>query len=239
MNDPVRTRLLALATFLASLLLLGATWLAGAVPVAAQYSSASPTATATPAAMATSAPTATPAPPASIQLGSATSGSLGRYLTGPDGHALYWLSSDTATGSVCVGHCLSVWPPLYVAAGGTITLPSSASGTLSSFTRAATGGTQVSYDGHPLYYFGGDSAAGQTNGEGIAALGGVWHVAAFAAATTASSTPASTALPPTSTSNAQTGTVGTGTLLLVLLVIGAVVVGAAVFSPLPRRLRRR
>lgn len=242
MNHAVRARLLALLAFLATLALLGATWLAGALPVAAQSATASPTAT-------PAAATPTPVPPASVALGTATSGTLGTYLTGPDGHALYWLSTDTATGTTCTGHCLTIWPPQYVAAGGTVTAPSAATGTLSTFARADTGGTQVRYNDHPLYYFAGDSAAGDTNGQGIKAFNGTWSVAVVAAAATAaptatpaavtSSAPTSTVLPPTSTGTGtgQSGTVGGGTLLLVLLGLAAITVVVVLASPLPRKLR--
>jgi predicted lipoprotein with Yx(FWY)xxD motif len=37
-------------------------------------------------------------------------------------------------------------------------------------------GQQVEYDGHLLYGFSGDTAAGQAHGEGIVAFGGTWHV---------------------------------------------------------------
>ena len=116
----------------------------------------------------------------SVTLGTATSATLGSYLTGPSGHTHYWLSSDTATGATCTGGCLTNWPPLSVSAGATVTA-AGVGGTFTTFTRPDTQALQVAYDGHPLYYFAHDSAAGQTNGAGIAAFGGTWHVAAVAA----------------------------------------------------------
>ncbi len=117
----------------------------------------------------------------SVTLGTATSATLGTYLTGPTGHTLYWLSSDTATGATCTGGCLTNWPPLSVSAGDTVTA-AGAGGAFTTFTRPDTQALQVAYNGHPLYYFAHDSAAGQTNGDGIAAFGGTWHVAAVVAA---------------------------------------------------------
>jgi hypothetical protein len=38
------------------------------------------------------------------------------------------------------------------------------------------GTKQVTYAGHPLYFYAGDSAAGQTNGQGINSFGGIWGV---------------------------------------------------------------
>lgn len=87
-------------------------------------------------------------------------------LTAPDGHTLYYFTPDTAGGKpTCTGSCASLWPAL------TATSPtevSSAKGTLS----VVSG--QVVYNGHPLYEYTGDSAAGQANGEGIM---GKWYAA--------------------------------------------------------------
>ncbi|HKV57746.1 MAG TPA: hypothetical protein VJO32_05670 [Ktedonobacteraceae bacterium] len=90
-------------------------------------------------------------------------------LINSQGMTLYYNTSDT-TSSVCSGGCASSWPPLVSS-----TVPSTAAtlpGTLSLFTDA--NGSQVTYNGHPLYTFSGDTAPGQVNGDGI---GGVWFVA--------------------------------------------------------------
>jgi predicted lipoprotein with Yx(FWY)xxD motif len=132
-------------------------------------------------------PTPTPAatlppvgPPASVALGMATSPALGPILTDPSGMTLYTLSSDPLNGSACTGGCLSNWPPLLLAAGGTVSGPSGVSLALGTFTRSDNGTTQGMLNGHALYTFAGDSAPGQTNGEGIVAFGGTWHVASAA-----------------------------------------------------------
>ena len=117
----------------------------------------------------------------------------GLVLTGPSGMTLYTLSSDSNNGSVCTGGCLAAWPPLLVASGGTVTGPSGGSLTFSTFTRTDDSSVQASADGRPLYYFGGDSAPGQTNGEGIKGAGGVWHVASSAATSAANPAPAAAA----------------------------------------------
>jgi Uncharacterized protein conserved in bacteria len=128
--------------------------------------------------------------PASIQVGTTPTSALGVVLTGPSGMTLYTLSSDSNNGSVCTGGCLAAWPPLLVASGGTVTGPSGGSLTFSTFTRTDDSSVQASADGRPLYYFGGDSAPGQTNGEGIKGAGGVWHVASSAATSAANAAPA-------------------------------------------------
>jgi predicted lipoprotein with Yx(FWY)xxD motif len=137
---------------------------------------------------------ASPAVSTSVQVGTTSTAALGTVLTGPNGMTLYTLSSDPNNGSVCTAKCLGFWPPLLVTSGGTVTGPSGTSLTFATFTRADDGTTQLAADGRALYYFANDTAAGQTNGEGIKGAGGVWHVAsATAAATPATAAPASAA----------------------------------------------
>src|SRR5579859_2697543 len=109
---------------------------------------------------------------AAVTLKTATMTVKGKSITAlvnSSGMTLYYNTSDTAS-SVCSGGCASAWPPVVStsAPGSGATLP----GTLSLLTDA--NGSQVTYNGHPLYIYSGDSAPGQTNGEGI---GGVWFVA--------------------------------------------------------------
>jgi predicted lipoprotein with Yx(FWY)xxD motif len=191
-------------------------------------------------------PSAVPAAaPASLQLGARSSATLGSFLVGPNGLTLYTLSSETSTGSVCTGGCLTNWPALVVAPGGSVSGPARATGTFSTFTRADNSSTQVALNSHPLYYFAGDSAAGQTNGEGLAAFGGTWHVAAaaLAAATSSSPSPAASATsasapPPTSTDGNASGD-GSGVIpALLLALFGAATVTIATVGALSRRTRR-
>jgi len=116
----------------------------------------------------------TPAP-------SATAGGTGNVvvsvsagnLVGPNGLALYTYDNDSAGASNCYTGCVDNWPPLAVATGQLATGGSGVTGTFTSFART-DGTTQVVYDGKPLYYFVGDQAPGDINGDG---LGGVWHLA--------------------------------------------------------------
>ncbi len=93
-------------------------------------------------------------------------------LTNADGKTLYYFTSDTATTAACATGCISVWPPLLFTGSGSPSSANALSGTLSTQTDA--NGNQVEYNGHPLYLYSGDTAAGQTNGEG---LFGKWFVA--------------------------------------------------------------
>jgi predicted lipoprotein with Yx(FWY)xxD motif len=122
-----------------------------------------------------SAPTPTPSPAAqtaSVMTSTATiNGKSVTFLVNSAGMTLYYRTSDTAT-SVCSGGCAGAWPPLLSSA--TPTTSASLPGKLGVISD--TNGSQATYNGHPLYTFSGDTAAGQTNGEGV---GGVWFVAAI------------------------------------------------------------
>jgi len=92
-------------------------------------------------------------------------------LTNSSGRTLYWFAPDTPSKSVCYGTCASYWPPVIgnPAAGPGVTLGKVA-------TIARTDGTiQVTYAGHPLYTYIGDTAPGQANGNDINLNGGFWH----------------------------------------------------------------
>jgi predicted lipoprotein with Yx(FWY)xxD motif len=104
--------------------------------------------------------------------GEAENATLGKtVLTTTKGRTLYSLSVEKNGKFICTASCLSVWHPLMVPAGVHPTGPVKL-GTV----ERPEGGTQVTYKGRPLYRFGGDSKAGQANGEGIKDVG-TWHAA--------------------------------------------------------------
>jgi len=92
-------------------------------------------------------------------------------LTTAQGMTLYYRTVDRPPTTVCSGGCASAWPPLLVSGSTTPTSAPTLPGKLSVQTDA--NGTQVEYNGHPLYTFSGDTSPGQTTGEGF---GGIWHV---------------------------------------------------------------
>jgi predicted lipoprotein with Yx(FWY)xxD motif len=91
-------------------------------------------------------------------------------VTNAQGFTLYSFAPDTATASKCTGACAQIWPPVTgpAAAGQGVT------GTLGAITRS-DGSKQVTYNGHPLYTYTADTAAGQAKGNGLNVDGGVWH----------------------------------------------------------------
>ena len=101
-----------------------------------------------------------------------TAGSTGTFLTDSSGKAVYLWVKDGHNMSACSGACAGAWPP--VTAKGTVTAGGSAKASdLGTITRS-DGTKQVTYDGHPLYYYAGDSSAGQTNGQGSDGFGAKW-----------------------------------------------------------------
>src|SRR3954470_3546283 len=119
---------------------------------------------------------------------------LGRILVGARGRTLYLFTKDSETKSACSGACAAAWPPLR--AKGKPAVASGASAALV----GTTGGAQVTYNGHPLYFFVKDKKARDTNGEGLTAFGGTWF--AVSAAGKRVSPPASPAPTPTPTPRA-------------------------------------
>jgi predicted lipoprotein with Yx(FWY)xxD motif len=118
---------------------------------------------------------ATSAAPATQVAGSAAGGAvtigstgttLGTILTGANSMTLYVHAGDSATSSTCTGGCATAWPPLTVAAGTQPTAGSGVTGQLATLIRA-DGATQVTYGGMPLYYWQGDTKAGDTTGQGV------------------------------------------------------------------------
>jgi len=122
-----------------------------------------------------STPTATPttASTSTVQTAQVTvNGKTTTILTDTQGKTLYYFTPDTAAKVACTAACAQTWPPLLFTGSSTPTSSTSLPGTLS--TLSDTNGTQVEYGGYLLYTYSGDTAAGQTKGEG---LFGKWYVA--------------------------------------------------------------
>lgn len=107
---------------------------------------------------------------ATVQL---RSSKLGRILTDATGRTLYLWLADKGGKSACTGACAGAWPPL-VSHGAPHAGTGVTAGKLGTVKRAG-GALQVTYAGHPLYTFSGDSAAGQVNGQGSTAFGAAWY----------------------------------------------------------------
>jgi predicted lipoprotein with Yx(FWY)xxD motif len=99
----------------------------------------------------------------------------GTALTDRRGFALYRFTHDTGAASTCYDACASAWPPYLVPRERA---RSSADGGSVGTTRRTDGRLQVTYAGHPLYYYVGDRRPGQVLCQGVAEFGGGWYVVA-------------------------------------------------------------
>jgi predicted lipoprotein with Yx(FWY)xxD motif len=100
------------------------------------------------------------------------SSNLGRILVDARGKTLYLWAHDKTARSTCYGECAEYWPPLLTR--GKPIAGAGAQAALLGTSRRRDGRLQVTYAGHPLYYFVQDTKAGQTKGEGLTGFGGRW-----------------------------------------------------------------
>jgi predicted lipoprotein with Yx(FWY)xxD motif len=121
----------------------------------------------------------TPTPPKTAggspaTIGLASNGNLGKILVDSKGDTVYLFQKDTGTKSACTGECATNWPPVRTTGkptvGGGLT-----AGKLGTTPRS-DGDSQVTYAGHPLYRYQGDSKPGNANGQGLNAYGAQWFV---------------------------------------------------------------
>jgi len=101
-------------------------------------------------------------------------GDLGKVLVNGHGQTLYLFEKDKHGKSACYGQCAKFWPPALTT--GKANAGSGVKGSLLGTTKRKDGQSQVTYNGHPLYAFSGDSKAGQAKGEGSKAFGAEWYV---------------------------------------------------------------
>lgn len=123
----------------------------------------------------TAAPTTASASTGNMVIKTATATVNGKtmtILTTMQGMTLYYFIPDTASKVACTDGCTQTWPPLLFTGSGSPKAATALKGELEIYPNA--NGKQVIYNDHELYTYGGDTAAGQVNGEGI---GNKWFVA--------------------------------------------------------------
>jgi predicted lipoprotein with Yx(FWY)xxD motif len=121
----------------------------------------------------TSTSTAKTSSAASATVGVVNSG-LGSIIVDSQGRTLYLWQADAGPRSSCSGACAAAWPPL-LSTGAPIA-GSGAKAALLGTTKRSDGAEQVTYNQHPLYLFTGDTAPGQTTGQGSTGFGARWYV---------------------------------------------------------------
>lgn len=102
----------------------------------------------------------------------ADSSQYGRVLVNGQGRALYLLTADKEGRSTCYDACADAWPPL-------TGQPQAGEGAQAKYMGTSerdTGKLQVTYRGHPLYYFKRDQGADNFTGQDVQSFGGEWYL---------------------------------------------------------------
>ncbi len=162
---------------------------AAAAPAASSSQSTTTTAAATPASSQS----------ATVALAKSKDGSV---LVDGSGRSVYLWQADTGSNSTCNGACAKAWPPLTTQ--GAAHPAAGVDGSKLGTTKRSDGTLQVTYNGHPLYYFAGDSAPGQINGQGLMGFGAEWNLVSAAGAAATATQQAAT------TSSSSSGSGGSG-----------------------------
>ncbi|HEX4701178.1 MAG TPA: hypothetical protein VH352_03540 [Pseudonocardiaceae bacterium] len=170
MQGRISRRTLGFGFSLAAVAILAAAC-GGSTPAASSGSTTTTTAAATTTTTSSAPATTTSAAP-SVTL-KTEQGTAGVFLADSTDKTLYMFTSDKGTTSSCYGACATAWPQLL--ATGPVAVSGTAVAANVGTTKRTDGTTQVTYAGHPLYYFQNDSSAGQTKGEGVQ---GVWFMLA-------------------------------------------------------------
>ena len=144
-----------------------------ALAATACSSGSSSTGTAAPAASSATAQPSSAASSMTIGLAS-VSGIDGKFLAGSQGRTMYLFEADKSGASTCTGACAATWPPVTTA--GTPMAGSGVEQSLLGTTKRSDGTEQVTYNGHPLYYFAADTGAGMAKGQGSKEFGAGWYV---------------------------------------------------------------
>ena len=159
--------------------------IAAGIALAASACSSSMSSNGTAAAPAASSATAQPSTPAAATSASSSmaattidlqsaSGIDGKFLADGQGRAMYLFEADKGSTSACTGACAAAWPPVTASA-----MPMAGGGVSQSLlgtTKRADGTEQLTYNGHPLYYFSADTGSGMAKGQGTKAFGAGWYV---------------------------------------------------------------
>lgn len=160
--------------FASACAMIGAAILATGCGGSTQAAAKSPAPSQTTSPIATASPSALPSPAA---LGAEVDLAMSRYgdvLVDSKGFSLYIFVADRGATSVCYGSCAQIWPPLL-----TNGMPHAGAGVNASLLGTSTrtdGTTEVTYAGHPLYYFISDKRAGEVTGQAVTGFGGPWYV---------------------------------------------------------------
>jgi len=154
----------------------GAALLVAACSSGSSSSSSAPASTAPASPAGSSAPASGSASGASTTVITTATSSGGTFLVTSSGRAVYLWAKDTGDMSACTGACAGAWPP--VTTTGTVTASGGAKASEIGTITRSDGTKQVTYDGHPLYFFVGDTGPGTASGQGSDNFGAKWWLVA-------------------------------------------------------------
>lgn len=133
-----------------------------------------------PVAAGTEPPAGAPLPDEPMEGGSEVTVNLsaqyGEFLADKAGRPLYLFTADTGGVSTCYGPCAAAWPPLLAAQGTPTPGSAGVDARLLAVTRRQDGAPQVTYNGHPLYYYAKDAGAAGPQGQDVHDSGGEWYL---------------------------------------------------------------
>ena len=98
----------------------------------------------------------------------------GLYLTDADGRSLYLFEADKQGETTCYEACAQAWPPLTTTTD--VTIGDGVDPAMVDTIERRDGVLQVTYNGHPLYYFANDQQPGDTNGQDVEGFGAEWYL---------------------------------------------------------------
>jgi predicted lipoprotein with Yx(FWY)xxD motif len=104
----------------------------------------------------------------------ASNAKLGQILVDGKGMTVYLFLADTGKASTCYTSCAQFWPPVLTT--GAPQAGAGAQASLLGTTTRTDGTVEVTYAGHPLYYFLKDKQSGDTTGQGVNGFGALWWV---------------------------------------------------------------
>jgi predicted lipoprotein with Yx(FWY)xxD motif len=137
--------------------------------------SPSPSPSPTPTLAPVPSPTARPTPAATGTVIDVGSTRLGKVLVSSSGRTIYLFLADRGMTSNCnSAGCVLYWPP--VLTKGAPQAGAGVNASLLGTTHRMDGTTEVTYAGHPLYYFISDKKAGDVTGQGVNGFGAPWYV---------------------------------------------------------------
>jgi predicted lipoprotein with Yx(FWY)xxD motif len=136
-------------------------------------SSSSSALAATASSSSTTAPTTAAGSGGAATIDVADNPDLGQILADGDGNTVYLFEKDEDGTSNCSGECATEWPP--VTTTGSAKAGNGADQSLISTIKRDDGSMQVTYDGHPLYLYAGDTNPGDTSGNGLELYGAEWY----------------------------------------------------------------